>query len=69
MSSTITIQLEPEVTVRLQGLAATQNRLPEAILRKALAQYLDREKTTSATQPEGKTYPTHHLVGGIITPV
>lgn len=69
MSSPITIQLDPEATVRLQGLAAARNRLPEAILREALAQYLDCEKTTSAAQPKGKTYPARHLVGGIITPV
>jgi len=68
VSSAITVQLDSATTARLQLLAASRDKTPEALLHEALTQYLDREKATSADHSQGKSYPVRHRVGGIITP-
>ena len=62
--ATVSLELDPETNNRLQHLASARIRTPEAILREALAQYLDREE-----RPAGKNYPRRNPVGGIITPM
>lgn len=67
--STVTLALAPATAARLQALADSRHEPPEAILRDALTQYLERESATPQTSPSGKRYPSRHPVGGIITPV
>jgi predicted transcriptional regulator len=62
--SAVSLELDPKTNDRLQHLASARSRTPEAILREALTQYLDREE-----HPAGKNYPRRSPVGGIITPM
>lgn len=57
-------KIDPNLNRRLHQLAATLSQSPEAILREAITQYLEREEN-----PSEKKYPPRHPVGGIITPV
>lgn len=70
MSNTsVTLTLDPATAERLQAVANTRHQTPEAILREALAQYLDSQTSAAADPSQGKRYPSRHPVGGIITPV
>lgn len=68
-STSLTLTLDPATAARLQALAAARHETPEAILREALAQYLNTQTDAPTAPPEGKRYPARHPVGGIITPV
>jgi predicted transcriptional regulator len=62
--SKLTMQLDQETESRLNRRASAKGQSPEAILHKALSQYLTREENQGT-----KNYPRRHPVGGIITPV
>jgi hypothetical protein len=56
--------LNHEIKERLDRLAVASGLSPDAILREAVTQYLDREENPSA-----RKYPQRTPVGGIITPM
>lgn len=76
----ISVNLDSETQARLNRLAAARHSSPEAILREALDQYLERQEqylerqkekleSTDDRHPSGKPWPRRTPVGGIITPV
>jgi predicted transcriptional regulator len=58
------LKFDPDLTDRIQRLASARHQSPDAILRQAITQYLDREEN-----PSERKYPKRSPVGGIITPV
>lgn len=67
------IELNHETEVRLKRLAGARSTTPDAILREAVEQNLERnEQPTPAGEdrhPSGEPWPRRNPVGGIITPV
>jgi predicted transcriptional regulator len=64
-------KLDPDLTGRLQRLAAARHQTPDTLIREAIEQYLGREEKphTESQHPSGKPWPKRTPVGGIITPV
>jgi predicted transcriptional regulator len=58
------LKLNTDLTSRIQRLATARHLSPDAIIREAITQYLEREEN-----PSKKKYPQRTPVGGIITPV
>jgi predicted transcriptional regulator len=58
------LKLDPDLTNRIQRLADARHQSPDAIIRQAITQYLEREEN-----PSQRKYPQRTPVGGIITPI
>lgn len=69
----IDLKLDRDLEDRLERLAGARHQSPNATLRAALEQFLQREERSgaedSARHPSGKPWPRRSPVGGIITPV
>ncbi|HEX5235638.1 MAG TPA: hypothetical protein VFW25_09945 [Silvibacterium sp.] len=65
------MKLNSNLSERVQELAEKIHRPPEAILRDAIEQYMERKQPIGdgSEHPSGKPWPRRSPVGGIITPV
>jgi predicted transcriptional regulator len=64
----IAVKLDPSIHARMQKLAKVQDRSTHYLMRKAIAQYVDREERREALRQDAlRAWNTYQLTGQHVT--